>query len=65
MKKIIEKHTEKVLQKDEREKFYGHKFKVDMCRMFSNGVLMMSLYKLITMPAGHPKRLTLFRLLLL
>lgn len=65
MRKIIEKHAEKVMQKDEREEFYGHKFKVDMCRMFSNTIMIMTVYKLLTMKAGHPKRLAMFRLLLL
>ena len=59
MRRIIEKHTEKVLPKEEREKFYAHKFKVDMARMFGNGILGLSVYKLITLPAGDAKWRTL------
>ena len=51
----------------ELDKFNKAAFKVDVCKMFSNVVLVVSAYKFFTLKSEnkHHRRLVLFRLLLL
>ena len=49
MRKIIEKYVDRILQTDDKEKYKALKFKIDGFSMLGNGVLFMSIYKLVTM----------------
>ena len=65
--KIFEKHRSQFLNPSELDKFNKAAFKVEVCRIFSNVVMFMSIYKFFTLKTEnkHHRRLVLFRLLLL
>jgi len=63
----LDKHRATILEPKERNDFEQAKFKVDMCKMLSNCIMITAVFKLFTLKGAdnHHKRLTMLRLLLL